>query len=61
VSSLATQIEIPAPKPVDSRARRLRVAENIFLFTIAVFVCNIAALIVRFRNHHELPINPFLA
>ncbi len=61
MSSLATQIEIPAPKPVDSRVRRLRVAENIFLFTIAVFVCNIAALLVRFRHGHELPINPFLA
>jgi hypothetical protein len=61
VSSIATQIEFSAVQRVDSRARRLRVAENIFLFTIAVFVFNIAAMLVRFRHGHELPINPFLA
>ena len=60
MSSIAAQFDVPVDKPVDTRSRRLRVAENIFLFLIGITLVNIASLFVRFRHGQELAINPLL-
>ena len=61
MSTLAYQLEAPkVAVPVDTRTRRQKLAENLFLIMIAVSLFNIAAIYVRFRHGNELAINPAL-
>ena len=61
MSTLAYQLEAPkVAVPVDTRTRRQKLAENLFLIMIAVSLFNIAAIYVRFRHGNELAINPTL-